>query len=150
MLNKRPFLKEFLLEMAKHYNLVIFTASYREYAEKILNIFDPRSELIVNVLTRENCTKYNNSFIKDFRVVANSNIQKEDMLMLDNKAISFAYNIFQGIPILPYYDDPNDSELKDIIPFLVRLADPKVDIKAELKERYKYDHVRLLTFHGGP
>lgn len=136
--------------MSKHYNLVIFTASYREYAEKILNTFDPRSEFIVNVLARDSCTKYNNSFIKDFRVVANSNIKKEDMLMLDNKVISFAYNMFQGVPILPFYDDDKDTELREIIPFLIKLADPKVDIKLELKERYYYDHIRLLTFHGAP
>lgn len=138
------------MEMAKFYNLVIFTASYREYAEKILNSFDPRSEYIVNVLTRESCTKYSNSFIKDFRVVANSSLRKEDMLMIDNKAISFAYNMFYGIPILPFYNDDKDTELRDIIPFLVHLSDMKVDIKAELKERYNYDHVRMLTFHGGP
>ena len=148
-MNKRPFLKEFLASMSKCYNLVLFTASYREYAEKILNTFDPKSEFIVNVLTRDNCTKVNNNHVKDFRIVGNNSIQKEDLLMLDNKVISFAYNMFQGIPILPYYNDNTDTELRDIIPFLTFLSTAK-DVKYELKQRYRYsyDRTQFLTFKG--
>lgn len=143
---ERPFLKEFLAEASKYFNLVVFTASYREYAEKILNRLDPTSQYIPNILTRDSCTKYNNQFIKDFRIIGNSAVHKEDILMLDNKVISFAYNMFQGIPILPFYSDTSDSELRDILPFLKSLAPTSVDIKKELMRRYNYDIVRLLTF----
>ena len=144
--NYRPYLDLFLEEMSKYYNLVLFTASYREYAEKLLNKIDKNSEFILNVLARENCTKYNNNFIKDFRIVLNKNFAREDMVMLDNKVISFAYNMHQGIPILPYYDDDTDTELRDIIPYLIELSSKKVVLKDTLKVRYNYNMFGNLTF----
>lgn len=146
LVNYRPYLDLFLEEMSKYYNLVLFTASYREYAEKLLNKIDKNSEHILNVLARENCTKYNNNFIKDFRIVLNKNFAREDMLMLDNKVISFAYNMHQGIPILPYYDDDADTELRDIIPYLIELSSKKVVLKDALKQRYNYNMFGNLTF----
>ena len=134
--------------MSKHYNLVLFAACYREYIEIVLNMIDPKREFIVNVLSRDSCTVYNNNFIKDFRIVGNNNVQKEDLIMLDNKVVSFGYNMFQGVPILPYYNDESDTELRDIIPFLTFLSTAK-DIKHELKQRYRYlyDRTSLLTFN---
>lgn len=132
--------------MSKCYNLVLFTASYREYAEKILNKIDSKAEYITNVLSREHCTKYGMTFIKDFRIVGNKFIQKEDILMLDNKVISFAYNMYQGIPILPFYDNMKDTELRDIVPFLQKLSNKKLVIKDHLKERYNYNKYSVLNF----
>lgn len=146
MINYRPYLDYFLREVSKYYNLVLFTASYREYAEKILNKIDTKSEYIQNVLARENCTKHMNNFIKDFRIVANRNIAREDLILLDNKVISYAYNMYQGIPILPFYDDPNDTELRDIVPFLIQIASKKVVLKDFLKERYNYNRFAKLCF----
>ena len=146
MVHYRPHLDYFLKETSKHFNLVLFTASFREYAEKILNKIDAKSEYIQNVLARENCTKFQNNCIKDFRIVANKSVAKEDILLLDNKVISFSYNLYQGIPILPYTNDPEDTELRDIVPFLVGLADKKVAIKELLRERYNYNRYANLHF----
>ena len=146
MVNYRPYLDFFLREVSKFYNLILYTASYREYAEKILNKIDPKSEYIQNVLARENCTKYNNNFIKDFRLIANQNFVKEDMILLDNKMISFAYDLYQGVPILPYYNDPLDTELRDIAPFLISLSSKKVSLKDVLRERYNYNRFSNITF----
>ena len=146
MVNYRPYLDYFLKEVSKFYNLVLYTASYREYAEKILNKIDSKSEYIQNVLARENCTKYNNNFIKDFRLIANQTFAKEDMILLDNKMISFAYDLYQGVPILPYYNDPLDTELRDIVPFLISLSSKKVSLKDVLRERYNYNRFSSITF----
>ena len=135
----------FLQEVSKYWNVILFTASYREYAEKILNKFDPTSELIPNVLTRENCTRYNEHFIKDFRIIANTHFDKNDMLMIDNKLISFAYNLHNGIPILPFYNDMNDTELRDILPLLNKLSSKSVNIKEYLKEKDKYNRFYTVT-----
>lgn len=39
---KRPFLKEFLEKMSHYFELVVFTASLREYADKVINYIDPK------------------------------------------------------------------------------------------------------------
>lgn len=136
--------------MSQFYNLVLYTASYREYAEKIINQIDPKSAYIKNVLTREHCTKYKNCYIKDFRIVLSSQMKKEDIVILDNRVVSFSYDLFQGIPILPFYDDESDTELRDIVPFLIHLSSRKVIIKEELKLRYNYERIRQLTFNDPP
>ena len=143
---QRPYLDYFLKETSKWYNLVVFTASFRDYAEKILNVFDPSSHYIKNVLARENCTEITKHFIKDFNIVANSHVKKEDIIMLDNRVISYGYNMMQGVPILPFYDDPEDTELRDIVPFLKHLSAHETDAQYELKMRYNYSTVSLLNF----
>lgn len=146
MCHFRPYLDYFLSEMSKVYNIVVFTAAYGEYAEKVLNKIDINARYIKNIISRDHCTKINNNFIKDFRVIANKGISKDDIVMLDNKVISYAYNIFQGVPILPYYDDPDDTELKNVVPFLVQLANKNNNIRSVLKERYNYNRFNPLVF----
>ena len=41
--------------------------------------------------------------IKDLRVIKNRMLK--DMLVLDNNCLSFAFNINNGVPILPFYDN---------------------------------------------
>ena len=35
----------------------------------------------------------------------------KDIALVDNSVYSFAYQIDNGIPIISYYNDPNDEEL---------------------------------------
>lgn len=48
----RPFCKEFLAEMSKYYELVIFTAGVQEYADWVIDQIDPEG-LIKHRLYRE-------------------------------------------------------------------------------------------------
>lgn len=41
----RPYCHEFLREMSKHYEIVIFTASVKQYADTILDIIDKESSI---------------------------------------------------------------------------------------------------------
>ena len=51
----------------------------------------------------------NGFFIKDLRIIANK--QLKDILIVDNLAHSFGFQIENGIPILEYHNDQNDCEL---------------------------------------
>lgn len=64
---KRPFVYQFLDEMSKYYNLVLFTASQRTYAEKIIRILDPDDKYFKdNCLYRDSCIQTNNKVFKNF------------------------------------------------------------------------------------
>jgi TFIIF-interacting CTD phosphatase-like protein len=39
---KRPFLHEFLEKMSHFFELVVFTASLKEYADKVIDYIDPK------------------------------------------------------------------------------------------------------------
>ena len=47
-------------------------------------------------------------YVKDLRII---NRPLSDMVLVDNAAYSYAYQVDNGIPILPFYDAKNDFEL---------------------------------------
>ena len=55
-------------------------------------------------------------FIKDLRVIANRDLK--DVLLVDNAAYSFGYQLENGIPIIPFYNDKEDRELMHLIQYL--------------------------------
>ena len=57
--------------------------------------------------------------IKDLRVIQDRRV--EDMVIVDNSACAFGLNIKNGIPIIPFYDNMNDSELMDLMEYLREL-----------------------------
>lgn len=44
-------------------------------------------------------------------------------MLVDNSVYSFAYQLDNGIPILSYYDDPNDEELLHLMFYVKCLVD---------------------------
>ncbi len=54
--------------------------------------------------------------------------------MIDNSILSFAYHLDNGIPIIPFYDDKKDIELKNITLYLLENADKK-DL-TEINKKY--------------
>lgn len=54
-INIRPFFKACLLEIKKYYQVIVFTASRKEYADTILNYLDPHHELIEARFYRDSC-----------------------------------------------------------------------------------------------
>ena len=54
-------------------------------------------------LYRQHCVETNYGLIKDLRIVKNRDLK--DMIIVDNSALSFAFHVKNGIPILPFFDD---------------------------------------------
>ena len=77
------------------------------------------------------------------------NRQLNDLILIDNSALSFALNVNNGIPILPFYCDTMDEELRHLNYYLNCLRDSQVnDVRVHnaeafgllrLKERYGND-----------
>ena len=63
----------------------------------------------------------NYGLIKDLRIVINKDLKY--MIIVDNSALSFAFHVKNGIPILPFFDDPFDEELKYLTYYLNCLRD---------------------------
>ena len=96
----RPYCHEFIKELAKFSEVIIFTASSPSYANVILDYLDPEKTIFSHRLYRQHCTLEKGFYVKDLRVV-NRNL--EDVVIVDNSAFSFALQPENGIPILPYY-----------------------------------------------
>ncbi len=103
---------------------MVFTASHSCYANVVLDYLDPQGIYIQHRLFREHCTPTEEGvYVKDLRVIGNRNMQ--DMILVDNAAYSFGYQIENGIPIVPFYDNKSDLELKHLIPYLKFLSTAK-------------------------
>ena len=74
---------------------------------------DPGKKYFPYRLYRNNCTtvKVNGKeiYIKDLSLFKNINLK--DIIIIDNSVVSFTYDLNNGIPILPYYNQEKDFEL---------------------------------------
>lgn len=105
-------MQQCLEQLSKQFELIAFTASHSCYANKVLNHLDPERKYFQHRLFREHCvTPEEGLYIKDLRIL-NRDISK--VVMVDNAVYSFAFQLDNGIPILHFYDDSEDAELKGL------------------------------------
>jgi Dullard-like phosphatase family protein len=119
-INIRPFARECLMEAIKYFEVIVFTASHKCYADVVLDYLDPRKELIHHRLYREHCLVVEGVFMKDLRIFTNRRLQ--DIVIVDNAAYSFGFHLDNGIPIISWHDDPYDRELFNLMDYLKILA----------------------------
>lgn len=128
----RPYAIEILKELAEKFEIIVFTASHTCYASVVLDYLDPDNQIISQRLYRDNCVQTEEGlFVKDLRVLQNRDLK--DMLLVDNAAYSFGFQIENGIPIIPFYDNYEDHELKFLAEYLKMFTD--VDDVRELNTK---------------
>eukprot|EP00049_Salpingoeca_infusionum_P016800 m.348882 g.348882 ORF g.348882 m.348882 type:complete len:248 (+) comp16148_c1_seq17:380-1123(+) len=115
---KRPFVDKFLAAVSKDYELVMFTASLSKYADLVVDRLDVQS-YIAHRLFREHCVFQAGSYIKD---ISRLGRPVKDIIIVDNSPNSYLFQPQNAIPILSWYDDPDDTGLLDLIPFLADLT----------------------------
>ncbi|CAG9326489.1 unnamed protein product [Blepharisma stoltei] len=128
----RPFLLEFLKAASQKFEVVAFTASQKAYADQVLKNIDPQRKLIKHRLYRESCYEYKGNYIKDLRVLGRD---LKDVIIVDNSVLSFAFQLDNGIPILSWFNDPEDRELCNLVTLLDELNSAP-DIRPALKASY--------------
>jgi Dullard-like phosphatase family protein len=141
----RPGLFESLRDLSRSFQIVSFTASDSLYADTILNFLDPEGTIFTSRLYRQHCIQTNFGLVKDLRVIANRNLK--DMILVDNSASSFAFNINNGIPILPFYDNLEDEELRHLAFYLSCIQETQADDVRKHNEE-AFGLMRLAREHG--
>jgi len=111
--------------------VIVYTASHKSYADSVLDFLDPNGDLIKYRLYRHNCVQVKMEseliYVKDLRIFGN--VKMEDMIIIDNSVLSFAFHLENGIPILPYYEK-EDFELKFLSNYLNSIFNVK-DLRVE-------------------
>ncbi|XP_060088507.1 CTD small phosphatase-like protein 2-B [Heteronotia binoei] len=127
----RPHLEEFLEELARIYEVFIFTAAKQDYADKILKAFGPQRKLIRHQLYQEDCLCSQGCYIKDLSVLERDLART---VAVANCLEAFPYQTSNVILIPKWLGSPRDKELLRLIPVLKRLS--QVDnICAEIERK---------------
>ena len=117
----RPYAEEFLKNVSKYFEVVVFTASISKYASPLLDILD-KDKSIKHRLFRDNCTFVDGIFRKELKKL---NRCLKDLIIVDNSPSAYAFDSDNGLPIKTWYDDPNDRELMKIEPLIIFLSKTK-------------------------
>lgn len=140
--NIRPFAVECLKEANKYFEVIVFTAGTRNYANCILDVLDPTGELIQHRLFRDSCIEIVNDektlYIKDLRILEGRKL--EDIIIVDNAVISFAHQIDNGIPILPFREDKDDNEFLHLIQIMKDISQ-EPDCRNFIKRAFKISEI---------
>lgn len=111
---RRPHAVEFIKHLSKMYEIVVYTASLRKYADPLLDQMDT-DHIIAYRLFREHCVMTSGVFVKNLDSLGRDLART---IIIDNASASFMLNPKNGIECLTFLNDFTDHELSDLIPFL--------------------------------
>ena len=118
--------QKFLEEISKIFDIGIFTASSKDYADAVINYLDPNNEFIKFRLYRNSCIRVNNISIKDLRIIG---VDLKNIVLIDNNMYSFANQLGNGILINSFYYDKNDYDLFSVMSYLLTYIAPSDDVR---------------------
>ena len=144
-LNIRPHWKEALDLIKSHYHIVIYTASHQSYADAVLDYLDKDNKYFQYRLYRNHCVQCDidgiKFYVKDLDTLTDK-YNLKDVVLIDNSVLSFAYHLNNGIPIVPYIEQKEDSQLLMLAYYLVSIANFD-DLTEENKKHINIEHFIL-------
>jgi RNA polymerase II subunit A small phosphatase-like protein len=126
---KRPFVDDFLAQLADDFTLSVWTSSSSAYALPIVHRLVPDPAALAFVWCCNRCTRRFDPewqeyyWAKDLRKVRRLGYALERVLIVDDSPEKVARHYGNHVRVAPFTGDPADTELRDLIPFLRGLRD---------------------------
>ncbi|TIA77628.1 hypothetical protein E3P98_04121 [Wallemia ichthyophaga] len=115
---KRPGVDAFLKRMGDLFEIVVFTASLSKYADPVLDMLDI-NRVVRHRLFRESCYNHKGNYVKDLSQLGRL---INDSIIIDNSPASYVFHPNNAVPVSSWFNDPHDTELTDLCPFLTDLT----------------------------
>ena len=143
ILKMRPGLFNFLKKVKNKYELVVFTAGTKEYADPIIDIIEKKEKFFVKRLYRQHTIFRDNIFIKDLTKLGRDLSQ---IIIVDNMPQNFCLQKENGILINNYFGQDNgDKTLYSLGDILMKIAQRfGRDVRNEIK-KYKEEIFTKIT-----
>lgn len=141
----RPYAYSFLRNLAAHFELIIFTAAQKDYADWILDRIDTK-KMIVHRLYREHCQISKLSHTKDLSLLGRD---LSKTIIVDNLAENFLLQRNNGICIRSWYGDLSDKALVSLERVLLKMTNENVDdVRPFLKKHLESDPNKRVLIIG--
>ena len=138
----RPFLYDFLKNIKKDFELIIFTAATQDYADPIINAIEKDEKYFDHRLYRIHTTIIDNDFVKDLSKLGRD---LNRTIIVDNMKQNYKNQPNNGITIRPFWGkDVEDTALVDLLDILIKIADKGMDVINGLKY-YKEDIISKVS-----
>jgi Dullard-like phosphatase family protein len=121
-LKLRPFLKEFLEDMQKLYELIIYTSAEQAYANAALDFIEQEQRYFSHRLYQTQCLRRGDKYLFKNLELLCSNRNMNDIIIVDNLVRNYSLSVRNGIPISDYKGDDNDHQLVHLAIYLRKLA----------------------------
>jgi RNA polymerase II subunit A small phosphatase-like protein len=76
-------------------------------------------QVVSHRLFRESCYNHKGNYVKDLSQLGRP---IADTIILDNSPASYIFHPNNAVPVSSWFNDPHDTELTDLVPFLTDLS----------------------------
>lgn len=122
---KRPYLDQFLDAVCEWYDVIVFTAGEKPYADAVLNVIDPKGR-VKKRLYKDDCMLVNGSVVKRVETACRN---LSSAIIIDNNPECYRFDkgsivdsvnlsLANAIAISSWYGNSKDKELQRLLPFL--------------------------------
>eukprot|EP01138_Halocafeteria_seosinensis_P004630 gb/GECG01004736.1/.p1 GENE.gb/GECG01004736.1/~~gb/GECG01004736.1/.p1 ORF type:complete len:411 (+),score=30.96 gb/GECG01004736.1/:1-1233(+) len=125
---KRPYVDEFLEAMSQKFEIGVFTAALRTYAQKTIN--ELGGNTVSWALYRNSCTNYSNQVVKDLKIL-NRDVRRT--IIIDDNSHRFLFQPENGIQCSSFTGEPNDTELLQLRELLENVPEDVADVRQYLE-----------------
>ncbi|KAM3689828.1 hypothetical protein ACJW31_09G074900 [Castanea mollissima] len=131
---ERPGLQEFLDQISKFADLVLFTAGLEGYARPLVDKIDVENRFSLRLYRPSTVSTEYREHVKDLSCLSKD---LSRIVIVDNNPFSFLKQPLNGIPCLPFSaGQPYDDELLEVLLPLLRHLSMQKDVRPVLYERF--------------
>ena len=127
ILQFRPYISEFLSNIKDFYELIVFTAATKEYADPIIDAIEQKGIKFDHRLYRIHTIIRGNDFVKDLSKLGRD---LGRIIIVDNMEQNYKLQPYNGITIRPFWGkDTNDMALFDLLNILIKIVKMDMDVR---------------------